>query len=166
MPIWWIAVWTLFAFQKGSDVNSEIESYKKLIKNQALHLSLLFQGTMDSGNRQNFIRNDDIFWTTMQSIPETLQTLRLAVMSIRALLLEYYYAEGHKGRDLVVLTDDGSLHDEILEALRPLMDDTTLIAPIKRKPSAETKTTITSKRTTYSQRTEDHAAKRTRYVLL
>lgn len=164
--IWWIAIWTLFAFQETPEADSKFENeiYKEMIEAQRCYMGLIFPGKMSSALRAAFLIHDDEIGELLDHIPDDLQTLRFTMMGIRDKLLECYTDEYLNGKDPITMTNDGLLHNEIMKALKCVAHSNTKVIPVRVNSAVVSKPITKLPRITYDARSDVHPQRKSRYV--
>ena len=152
--IWWIVIWTLFNYQEASLVASNGKEYRETSEAQKNTISQLFNGVKANATRYFFLSIPATFTEFMKSAPQNLKKLKEAATHSRKLLVDHYIEKERKNILPIVLTDGGSLHAGILEALYGAFGSGLNVEIIHEQPESRVSEERT-KRKIHSSRDDD-----------
>ena len=115
-PVWWIAIWTLFNFEKKHTGSDEISSWAA--GQCKLNTHKLFSGILHNIYRLSFLLEPDNYKEATKWLPKYLKSFITNLDSMANAIAKFYRKKVLKKIDCIVWDESPTIHGKFIRLLR------------------------------------------------
>ena len=165
--IWWILMWTLLKYQKAGDINNAVESSTE-VQSRILTAEKLFHSDGFLVARYNILMLGGTLNRIAMTIPNSFEGLVNVAAIFKERLISAYKEEEEKSIFPIKLTDNGSMHRDILMDFRTSAIEYFDVVCIDNESTTNSmvgsdEVSSSSKRSTCEGSADERPSKRARY---